>query len=621
MKKKLSIQARFKVTKRGFQILNHYCPGLARHKAMSAFVTALQPLVSIWFSAKIINELSDSRRIPFIIAYVAAVVIVNFSAMLLKSIFDKVASEKESQMWSFFGKIFADKSMSMDYADLEDTEIQQQKKEATENLFMFGNGLGQLVWGTTALVNATVNIIVSTSMTLTLFTARTGNGMIDTPLWILAIAICIGLGGISNSRATIKENNVFETWCKGTVWFNRSFMFYGRELSMSPERAKDVRIYEQNFAANRAFKNLQSKDKSDSKFIYQMSVYSTLACVVIGISNVFCWVYVVLKASMGAFGVGNIVQYIGALSKLSAGIQEMMFILVDNEVYCTHLQSLFDYLDIPNHKYNGTLPVEKRAFCEQGDMDYEIEFRNVSFRYPGTENFALSNVSMKFRVGQRLAVVGMNGSGKSTFIKLLCRLYDPTEGEIRLNGIDIRKYNYDEYLSILSVVFQDFRLFSFSLGQNVASAVSYDREKAKRCLIEAGFGERLSKMSKGLDTCLYKDFDTDGVEISGGEAQKIALARALYKDSPFIILDEPTAALDPIAEAEIYTKFNDIVGDKTAIYISHRLSSCKFCDEIVVFHEGAVIQQGTHEKLVTDETGKYYELWNAQAQYYTTKGA
>jgi ATP-binding cassette subfamily B protein len=168
-------------------------------------------------------------------------------------------------------------------------------------------------------------------------------------------------------------------------------------------------------------------------------------------------------------------------------------------------------------------------------------------------------------------------------------------------------------------VFQDFKLFSFSLGQNVASAVSYDREKAKRCLIEAGFGERLAKMSKGLDTCLYKDFDTDGVEISGGEAQKIALARALYKDSPFIILDEPTAALDPIAEAEIYTKFNDIVGDKTAIYISHRLSSCKFCDEIAVFHEGDVVQKGTHGELLTDETGKYFELWYAQAQYYNIK--
>lgn len=252
-------------------------------------------------------------------------------------------------------------------------------------------------------------------------------------------------------------------------------------------------------------------------------------------------------------------------------------------------------------------------------MDYEIEFHDVSFRYPGARQDSLKHVSLKFRIGERLAVVGMNGSGKTTFIKLLCRLYDPTEGEILLNGIDIRLYDYEEYLSLFSVVFQDFRLFSFPLGQNVAADTDFDPEKAKRCLDRAGFRERLSHMPYGLATCLYKDFDADGVEISGGEAQKIALARALYKDAPFIILDEPTAALDPVAEAEIYTSFNDIAGGKTAIYISHRLSSCKFCDEIVVFHEGAIIQRGSHNELVADTNGKYYELWHAQAQYYTAE--
>lgn len=211
----------------------------------------------------------------------------------------------------------------------------------------------------------------------------------------------------------------------------------------------------------------------------------------------------------------------------------------------------------------------------------------------------------------------MTGSGKTTFIKLLCRLYDPTEGEILLNGIDIRKYNYREYMDIFSVVFQDFKLFSLKLGQNVASRVDYNKEKVMECLDKAGFSEKLLEMTEGMETYLYKDYDDNGIDVSGGEAQKIAIARALYKDAPFIILDEPTAALDPIAEAEIYGKFNEIAGDKTAIYISHRLSSCKFCDEIAVFHEGAVIQQGSHATLVADEKGKYYELWNAQAQYYT----
>ena len=385
---------------------------------------------------------------------------------------------------------------------------------------------------------------------------------------------------------------------------------------MNPERAKDVRIYEQQRIADREHEKMMEHNREDNKMIAKMSFLPSLSAFAIGIGNAVCYLYVVLKAYFGAFGVGHIVQYVGVLSRLGEGIQELMYILGDNKAYCTHLQELFDYLDIPNKKYQGTLPVEKRAFCTGGDNDYEIEFQDVSFKYTGSDVYALHHINLKFRVGERLAIVGMNGSGKTTFIKLLCRLYDPTEGKILLNGIDIKKYNYDEYMSIFSVVFQDFRLFSFSLGQNVATNMNYDKTYVEYCLKEAGFENRLTQMPEGIETCLYKDFDETGVEISGGEAQKISLARALYKDAPIIILDEPTAALDPIAEAEIYSKFNELVGDKTAIYISHRLSSCRFCDEIAVFDHGQIFQRGSHDELVADESGKYHELWHAQAQYY-----
>lgn len=265
------------------------------------------------------------------------------------------------------------------------------------------------------------------------------------------------------------------------------------------------------------------------------------------------------------------------------------------------------------------MTTEKRA-----DRQYDVEFRDVSFRYPNaTEDaWALRHINLKFKVGSRLAVVGMNGSGKTTFINLLCRLYDPTEGQILLNGIDIRKYRYEEYQALFAVVFQDFRLFSFPLGQNVGASVEYDRAAAESALLRAGFGERLSTMPRGLNTPLYSNYDASGVEISGGEAQKIALARALYKaeagdpPAPFIVLDEPTAALDPIAEADVYARFNGIVAGKTAVYISHRLSSCRFCDDICVFDGGHLVQRGSHEALLKEENGVYAALWQAQAQYY-----
>ena len=597
---------------RGFSILKQYCPGLAQGKAMYELINSVQPFVSIWFTAQIVNEISSQRRLKTILLYVLGAVLINFICALLKSIINHVCNEKESQMWSWFGKVFSDKQISLDFVDLENAAIQHQRQEAEENLYMFGNGLAQLFWGISALVRTLVYIVLSLVMTVSLFISTSGNRFIDHPIWIGIILVCIAVGGLSKSKATISENDVFMEYCKNTVWFNRVFMFFGKELYMNPEKAKDVRIYSQNTVAEKMLDKLITHERDNQSDITKMALYPAIAQIIIGLANAVCYLFVAIKALFGAFGVGSIVQYVAVLSRLGEGLQELMYILSDNEVYCTHLQKLFDYLELPNHMYQGSLTVEKRD-----DNEYYVEFRNVSFRYPNTDTYVLKHVNLKFKVGEKLAVVGMNGSGKTTFIKLMCRLYDPTEGEILLNGVNIKKYDYNEYMSIFSVVFQDFRLFSFSLGQNVSASASYDREKVIECLKKAGFAERLNSLPNDLDTFLYKDIDAEGVEISGGEAQKLALARALYKNTPFIILDEPTAALDPISEYVVYSKFNEIAGTKTSIYISHRLASCRFCDKIAVFHEGEIIQIGSHEELLADSKGKYYELWNAQAQYYT----
>lgn len=611
--KKMTITKRISVTMRGFSILKQYCPGLAQGKAMYELINSIQPFVSIWFTAQIVNEISSQRRLKTILPYVLGAVLINFICALLKSIINHVCNEKESQMWSWFGKVFSDKQISLDFVDLENAAIQHQRQEAEENLYMFGNGLAQLFWGISALVRTLVYIVISLVMTVSLFISTSGNRFIDHPIWIGIILVCIAVGGLSKSKATISENDVFMEYCKNTVWFNRVFMFFGKELYMNPEKAKDVRIYSQNTVAEKMLDKLISHERDNQSDITKMALYPAIAQIIIGLANAVCYLFVAIKALFGAFGVGSIVQYVAVLSRLGEGLQELMYILSDNEVYCTHLQNLFEYLDLPNHMYQGSLTVEKRD-----DNEYYVEFRDVSFKYPNTDTYVLKHVNLKFKVGEKLAVVGMNGSGKTTFIKLMCRLYDPTEGEILLNGVNIKKYDYNEYMSIFSVVFQDFRLFSFSLGQNVSASASYDREKVIECLKKAGFAERLNSLPNDLDTFLYKDIDAEGVEISGGEAQKLALARALYKNTPFIILDEPTAAFDPISEYEVYSKFNEIAGTKTSIYISHRLASCRFCDKIAVFHEGEIIQIGIHEELLADRRGKYYELWNAQAQYYTT---
>jgi len=396
---------------------------------------------------------------------------------------------------------------------------------------------------------------------------------------------------------------------------NRLFDFFGY-IGTDRRRSADIRMYNQQHLISAYWNNGSDAFSAEGTLGKlargKLGVLSGFSVCMTALTTGFVYVFTCMKALGGAFDAGMITQYVGAATALAANVYGLLEVMGAMKTNTPYLEKTFEFLDIPNAMYQGSLTTEKRS-----DRQYEVEFRNVSFRYPGSEKWALRNVSMKFRVGKRLAIVGENGSGKTTFIKLLCRLYDPQEGQILLNGIDIRKYNYRDYMDVFSIVFQDFQLLSQPLGQNVAGRTDYDEQRVRKALTDAGFGERLSAMPDGLNTYLYKDFAENGVEISGGEAQKIAIARALYKDAPFIILDEPTAALDPIAEAEIYMRFNDISGDKTAVYISHRLSSCKFCDEIAVFHHGSVIQKGSHESLLADTSGKYYELWHAQAQYYT----
>jgi len=398
---------------------------------------------------------------------------------------------------------------------------------------------------------------------------------------------------------------------------NRLFGFWGY-IGGIKEYAADMRFYRQDKQCSKHLSDKSSTFGSKGIFArYARGAMGLAYAASAALSVVFmgiAYVYVCLKAWAGAFGAGEVAQYVAALTTLSAGLSGFIAAIGTMRTNAAFLSVSFEYLDIPDDMQTGDVPVEK---CS--GRNCEIEFKNVSYKYPAANTYALKNVNIKFRAGEKLAIVGENGSGKTTFIKLLCRLYDPTEGEILLNGINIKDYKYRDYMDIFSVVFQDFKLFSLPLGENVAGGNEVDEERANKALNDAGFGKKLVGLKDGLNAYLYKDVEKDGVDISGGEAQKIAIARALYKSSPFIILDEPTAALDPIAESEIYEKFNEIVTDKTAIYISHRLSSCKFCDEIAVFDRGEVVQHGRHEELLSDEGGKYYELWHAQAKYYENK--
>ena len=316
---------------------------------------------------------------------------------------------------------------------------------------------------------------------------------------------------------------------------------------------------------------------------------------------------VLALAIAGTITVGMVLRYAQAIFQACMSVSASIRLAGEFRTDVGRIASTLEYLNLEAEKTKGD------SFTEM--TKGVIEFRNVSFRYPGTKELVLDHVSLKIEPSEKIAVVGKNGSGKTTLVKLLCRLYEPEEGEILWNGKNIREYDLKEWQKIFAIVFQDYSLLSLTLGQNVAASEQYEVERAKEVLQLAGFGERLNKLKKGLETVVYPEYEQDGVSFSGGEEQKIAIARAIYKGGQICILDEPTAALDPVSESRVYESFDEIVKGKTAVYISHRLSSCKFSDRIFVLDNGKIAESGTHEALLS-QNGLYAQLWQAQAQYY-----
>ena len=602
----MTLREHFHIIGRSLRLLHRLSRRNLWALVLCAVVTALLPYVPIYFSARLLDALIAGAGVRTLELYAGLTVGLTALLTLCKALLEAQKERGEQELDDAHAWQYAEKAMDLSYASIEDRSVAllaeriRSETKTGFNLFYFRSCLGRGI-------QFAVQIIASLSLTVSFFAVGT------IPLFAkLAFAGGVALTVAVNmfvSKRSAQINNVFAASCTQANITLGKFVDYLAHYTTG----KDIRLYDMA-APLSAFEQhfLDEISTREVKSTLQCSALKLLATVMEYLLRGGVYLLLIFGALRGGLSVGSIAQYVSSVMLLLTAVSGLVRIVQVLALNDTYIKRYFSYFDIPNPMYQGTLSVEKRD-----DNDYQIEFRDVSFRYPNTETYALRHVSLKFKIGERLAVVGRNGSGKTTFIKLLCRLYDPTEGVILLNGVDIRKYRYDEYLSLFSVVFQDFRLFAYSLGQNVAANGAYDAARAETCLREAGFADRLSAMPKGLDTTLYQDYDPAGVEVSGGEAQKIALARALYKNAPFIVLDEPTAALDPVSEYEVYRKFSEISGGKTAVYISHRLASCRFCDKIAVFDTGRLVQLGTHEALLSQSALPYATLWHAQAQYYT----
>ena len=614
--KKPELREFFRDFRASLRVASAALPGVLPAVVVSSLVDSAFLFVSIILGAQILDRLLAGGE--GVMTLVWWMVGLNFGLGLASKPLKQYRVSQMSKSDDMTDVAIVKKCLTMDYQQLETQEIMDKKVRAVEGSRNCGGGGGIMGFleDLSDVLRHGATIFYALLTVSRLFVR--GNVSPDAPTWVrlldspwaalamLAAALGVTATCIPLTRwANQADLKMYEDGIDG----NRRFGAFYRLLDYPV--GKDLRTYDMSGMVMDKFTRNQRNHDARFKRNYMRAMnIRSLVSVVNLVTVLLAYAFVGPKAMAGLITVGAVSMQVGAVTAFAGAVSQGIEMLGHLDLHRKYMKEFADFLDTPSEKYNGTLPVEKRD-----DGDYDLEFRDVSFRYPNQKQWSLRHVTCCLPKGQKLAIVGPNGAGKTTFIKLLCRLYDPTEGEILLNGIDIRKYDYGEYLSLLSVVFQDFKLFSMKLGENVAACVDYDPQRVWDCLENAGMRERVEGMAEGLETGLYQQKE-DGVEISGGEGQKLAIARALYKDAPVVILDEPTAALDPVSEYEIYSRFGQMVEGKTSVYISHRMSSCRFCDLVFVFDGGAITQTGTHEELLDQKEGLYAQLWQAQAQYY-----
>lgn len=484
-------------------------------------------------------------------------------------------------------------TMSMDFEHTENPEALDALQKAQEGMSWYSGGIVGVLGAVFNLVNNAATLLgVSTIILLTC--------PLLLPVQLAALVIIT----IFNAKNNKIERDSFMELAKS----NRIFGYVFYQLA-DFRLGKDIRLYDSaDMMCDKAqhYSDEQvgvwhKKAKKQRKNSWAMDGTNALRD---GIS----YFYIGYLAVTKAITVGDFSMCITAAGTLYWSLHGVVSGIQDIIQKCAYAHRYIEFMRFPEAMEKGDKPVKTG--------EHVVEFRHVSFKYPRSEKLVLRDINLTIKSGEHLSIVGLNGAGKTTFIKLLCRLYDVTEGEILVDGVNIKEYSDEEYRKLFAVVFQDFQLFAFSLRENITLGQHAEDKDIEEVLKLSGLLEDAKKLPNGLDTMLYKSFDENGTDLSGGQRQKTAIARALFRNAPIVILDEPTAALDPVAEYEIYRQFDTLVGGKTAVYISHRLSSCKFCDRIAVFAEDTIKEYGTHDELVANMGGIYSKMFTEQAKYY-----
>ena len=559
-------------------------------KLFLSLLTSILSLALMVMPGLIINELTEEKRVSILLTYIGITAAIPFVQKVIISSMNVYLNRLRYYFMIEVKTNFIRHCANMDLETMENPDIQILKERAEEttadalNTFEYLNGF----------VSAIISLILCTSI-IAKFNSL-----------ILLIVIVVVTIDFFNNKWISQKNFTMNNKIGKYNRYGWPIVSYFADLKY----AKEMRLYNLKDYFIKLYKDKRNEanEVAIKNSVYQRNS-SILGAIVVGIQTVVLYFYFTYQVILNNLEVGSMTIYLSTISQFSNSLTNISHQYIKLSALGLRVKELMEFMQIPIKNYNSGNKVP------MFDKYSIIEFKNVSFKYPGSEKYALRNINITIRGNEKLCIVGANGSGKTTFIKLLTRLYMPSEGEILLNGTNISDYNYLLYNRLFSAVFQDFSLYNISLSENIVMADKFDEHRLMYAVKESGLDSVVNSNKKGCDTIIYKSYDQEAIEPAGGEGQRIAIARALYHGGNIYILDEPTAALDPNAEYEIYTQFNDMIKHKTAVLVTHRLSAVQLADKVAVFDNGSVVEYGTHKELY-EKGGIYTEMFDKQAQFY-----
>ena len=611
------------------------------HKAM--ILVLLYPLLnavitggSAALSATILNGLAANAAYETLITTVIVGLSLVGAAQVLRSYLQQQKTIASDRLVREFGMEVGRTTMNMDYEVLESPAVGELRSRM-HNDRQWGAGFQSVISQTESVLAGILGVFTGIVLLLPMLVSI---GDVFVFLFVVLISLSSLITAAIHARMINKRN------LKMIDEYTASGAFFGHFIwqSLNVADVKDIHLYRADELIRKHVDQKYDQKKSwISRYTLLHMTGGFAGSLIIGLIQLGASVFIILRAAAASLPVGSVILYIVAFTSISTSLSQLAAAAAALSLAAARQKSTLDYLktntaqNATPHKASrsgdpgttsqeaslfgdpGATPQKASLFGDPGTESrplkrqpiHEIAFEYVSYRYPGRNDYAVKDVSFTVSGHSHIALVGLNGSGKSTLIKLLCGLIEPTEGRILLDGTDAKLYEPEAYRALFGIVFQDSKLFPLTLGENVGAGQP-DMEQAEAALKLSGFQERLKRLQHGLNTPLYSVYDENGIDVSGGESQKIAIARALYRDAPFMVLDEPTAALDPLSECALYEQFHVLTHEKAVIIVSHRLSCSHLVDETLVFRDGAIVERGNHDALISCPDSEYYRLWESQ---------